>query len=120
MHWTSAGCWPDETQMMVMQSIASVTGVSVLQDGAPPSSGEATPMETEHKDAAAAPSAAPAAAPQEVEEVIKKKRTRKSNINFTSQTAGMQTEQLTVRLLCHYCHVGPARLSCMALFAMAH
>ena len=65
----------------------------VLQDGAP-SSGEATPMETEQKDA---PAAAPAA-PQEVEEVIKKKRTRKTNVNFSAQTAGMKTEQLTVWL----------------------
>ena len=63
----------------------------VLQDGAP-SSGEATPMETEQKEA---PSAAPSA-PQEVEEVIKKKRTRKTNVNFSAQTAGMKTEQLTV------------------------
>ncbi len=43
-------------------------------------------METEQKDAA----------PQEVEEVIKKKRTRKTNVNFSAQTAGMKTEQLTV------------------------
>ncbi len=63
-----------------------------MQDGAPPS--EATPMETEQKEAPAA--AATPAAPQEVEEVVKKKRTRKTNVNFTAQTAGMQTEQLTV------------------------
>lgn len=44
-------------------------------------------METEQKDAA----------PQEVEEVIKKKRTRKTNVNFSAQTAGMKSEQLTVR-----------------------
>lgn len=43
-------------------------------------------METEQKDAA----------PQQVEEVIKKKRTRKTNVNFSAQTAGMKTEQLTV------------------------
>lgn len=66
-----------------------------MQDGAPPSSGEATPMETEQKDGSAAAPAA-AAAPQEVEEIIKKKRTRKTNVNFTAQTAGMKTEQLTV------------------------
>ena len=70
-------------------SDSTLSAVWALQDGAPPSSGEATPMETEQKDA-------PAAAPQEVEEVIKKKRTRKTNINFTTQTAGMKTEQLTV------------------------
>ena len=63
-----------------------------MQDGAPPS--EATPMETEQKEAPAA--AAAPAAPQEVEEVVKKKRTRKTNVSFTAQTAGMQTEQLTV------------------------
>ena len=63
-----------------------------MQDGAPPS--EATPMETEQKEAPAA--AATPAAPQEVEEVVKKKRTRKTNVSFTAQTAGMQTEQLTV------------------------
>ena len=51
-------------------------------------------METEQKDA---PAAAAPAAPQEVEEVIKKKRTRKTNVNFSAQTAGMKTEQLTVR-----------------------
>ncbi|DBB16364.1 hypothetical protein WJX82_007687 [Trebouxia sp. C0006] len=62
------------------------------EDGAPPS--EATPMETEQKEAPAA--AATPAAPQEVEEVVKKKRTRKTNVSFTAQTAGMQTEQLTV------------------------
>ena len=74
-----------------------------MQDGAPAS--EATPMETEQKDGepAAAPAPAPAAAPtpaapQEVEEVVKKKRTRKTNVNFTAQTAGMQTEQLSVRV----------------------
>lgn len=52
-------------------------------------------METEQKDAPAAAAAA-APAPQEVEEVIKKKRTRKTNVNFSAQTAGMKTEQLTV------------------------
>ena len=54
-------------------------------------------METDQQaaSAAAAPEPAPAA-PQEVEEIIKKKRTRKSNVNFTSQTAGMPTEQLQV------------------------
>lgn len=66
----------------------------VLQDGAP-SSGEATPMETEQKDAPSATTAAP----QEVEEVIKKKRSRKTNVNFSAQTAGMKTEQLTVLTL---------------------
>ncbi|KAL3152123.1 hypothetical protein ABBQ32_001221 [Trebouxia sp. C0010 RCD-2024] len=58
---------------------------SPSEDGTPPSSGEATPMETEQKDAA----------PQEIEEVIKKKRTRKTNVNFSAQTAGMKSEQLT-------------------------
>ena len=43
-------------------------------------------METEQKDAA----------PLEVEEVVKKKRTRKTNVNFSAQTAGMKSEQLTV------------------------
>ena len=64
----------------------------MVQDGAP--SADATPMETEQKEAPAA--AATPAAPQEVEEVVKKKRTRKTNVNFTARTAGMQTEQLTV------------------------
>lgn len=63
-----------------------------MQDGAPPA--DATPMKTEQKEAPAA--AATPAAPQEVEEVVKKKRTRKTNVNFTACTAGMQTEQLTV------------------------
>ena len=63
-------------------------------------------METEQKDAAApAPAAAPAA-PQEVEEIVKKKRSRKTNINFTSQTAGMKTEQLTVL---HHCFSSPCK-----------
>lgn len=55
-------------------------------------------METDQQaaSAAAAPEPAPAA-PQEVEEIIKKKRTKKSNVNFSSQTAGMPTEQLQVR-----------------------
>lgn len=66
--------------------------MSILQDGAPPS--EATPMETEQKDAA--PASATPAAPQEVEEIVKKKRTRKTNVNFTAQTAGMKSEQITV------------------------
>lgn len=68
--------------------------MTVRQDGAP---AEATPMETDQQEAAAAAAPEPTpAAPQEVEEIIKKKRTRKSNVNFTSQTAGMQTEQLQV------------------------
>ena len=54
-------------------------------------------METDQQEAAAATAPAPTpAAPQEVEEIIKKKRTKKSNVNVTSQTAGMQTEQLQV------------------------
>ena len=54
-------------------------------------------METEQQEAAAATAPAPTpAAPQEVEEIIKKKRTKKSNVSVTSQTAGMQTEQLQV------------------------
>lgn len=62
------------------------------EDGAP---AEATPMETDQQEAAAAAAPEPTpAAPQEVEDIIKKKRTRKSNVTFTSQTAGMQTEQL--------------------------
>ena len=56
-------------------------------------------METDQQEASAATAPGPTpAAPQEVEEIIKKKRTRKSNVNFTSQTAGMQTEQLQVKL----------------------
>lgn len=51
-------------------------------------------METEQKDAA--PAAATPAAPQEVEEIVKKKRTRKTNVNFTAQIAGMKSEQITV------------------------
>ena len=62
-------------------------------------------METEQKDAPAAAPAAPPAAPQEVEEIIKKKRTRKTNVNFSAQTAGMKTEQLTVLTLLS---VGPS------------
>lgn len=54
-------------------------------------------METDQQEAAAATAPAPTpAAPQEVEEIIKKKRTKKSNVNVTSHTAGMQTEQLQV------------------------
>lgn len=52
-------------------------------------------MDTEQKDAPSATTAAP----QEVEEVIKKKRSRKTNVTFSAQTAGMKTEQLTVLTL---------------------
>ena len=76
----------------MLKRVEQTSGVVIIQDGAPPS--EATPMETEQKEAPAA--AATPAAPQEVEEVVKKKRTRKTNVSFTAQTAGMQTEQLTV------------------------
>lgn len=54
-------------------------------------------METDQQEAAAAAAPGPTpAAPQDVEEIIKKRRTKKSNVNFTSQTAGMHTEQLQV------------------------
>lgn len=64
-------------------------------------------METEQKDAA----------PQEIEEVIKKKRTRKTNVNFSAQTAGMKSEQLTVTITLRCVAVWQPLVTCVCLCA---